>query len=169
VFLDVEGTDLEALAYDKKRDEFLIADETRAKVWYIDDGGRRHDPIEIEDADDGNSGIEGLAVAPNGHVFAVKEKDPSRIYELDEDGDLETAKKVDFTDDLSAITYNASDRHIYVLGDEEHTLYRLDSDWDVDRAWKLPLDHPEGIAFDGDTLYVVSDTEARIYTFELVD
>lgn len=167
VQLDVEGTDLEALAYDGKRDEFMIADESKAKIWSIDSTGRRHDSIELDSADDGNSGIEGIIVAPDGHLFAVKEKAPARIYELDDNGELVDSKKIDFASDLSAITYNPSDHHLYVLSDEEHTLYRLEHDWDVDRAWTLPLKHPEGLAFDGDRLYVVSDSEARIYTFDL--
>jgi uncharacterized protein YjiK len=165
--VNVDGSDLEALAYDKKLKQFLIADEAKAKIWWLKDDGSRDASLEIDNADDGNSGIEGLVVAPNGHLFAVKEKDPSRLYEMDEDGNLINSKKLDFARDFSAVTYNTADRHLYVLSDEEHKLYRLDSNWDKDRSWKLPLDHPEGIAFDGTTLYVVSDSEARIYTFEM--
>lgn len=167
VHLNIDGNDLEALAYDNKRDQFLIADELKAKIYWIDKNGHRESSLELDDADDGNSGIEGLVIGANDHIFAVKEKDPSRIYELDDDGEVVDDKKIDFARDISAITYNTKDRHLYVLSDEEHELYRLDADWDVDRSWKLPLDHPEGIAFDGDTLYVVSDSEERIYTFEM--
>ena len=166
-YMNVDGTDLEALAYDKKLKQFLIADEAKAKVYWINADGQREASLEIDNADDGNSGIEGLVVAPNDHLFALKEKDPSRLYEMDADGNLITSKKLEFARDFSAVTYNAMDRHLYVLSDEEHKLYRLDASWDKDRSWKLPLDHPEGIAFDGSTLYVVSDSEARIYTFEL--
>jgi uncharacterized protein YjiK len=76
---------------------------------------------------------------------------------------------VEFANDLSAITYNDDDDHLYVLSDEDHSLYRLDKHWNADRAWKLPVDHPEGVAFDGSTVYVVTDNDHRIYTFELVD
>jgi uncharacterized protein YjiK len=166
--LDIEGHDLEAVAVDANG-EFLVADESRAKIWHIDRDGHRHDPIEIPDADDGNSGIEGLAFARNGHLMVAKEKDPARIIELDGDGDEVANEKVDFSDDLSALAYNPEDKHLYALSDEDHSLYRLDSDWNVDTAWKLPIKHPEGIAFDGSILYIASDSEERLYVFELGD
>ncbi|HEX5061531.1 MAG TPA: SdiA-regulated domain-containing protein [Kofleriaceae bacterium] len=169
VHMNVDGTDLEAIGFDPDRGEFLIADETKSKIWTIDAAGDRHDAIELDNADDGNSGIEGIVVAGNGHLYAVKEKDPARIYELDADGTLLASKKIELADDLSAITYNADDDHLYVLSDEDRSLFRLDKHWNADRAWKLPVDHPEGVAFDGTTLYVVSDGDHRIYTFELVD
>lgn len=167
-YVNIDGHDLEALGYDHTRNEFLIADELEAKIWTIDESGNRHDSIEIDNASDGNSGIEGIVVrSTDDHLFAVKEKDPARIYELETDGTLIFSKKIDFATDLSGVSYNASDKHMYVLSDEDHTLFRLDNEWDPDRAWKLPVDKPEGLAFEGNTLYIVSDSENRIYTFEL--
>jgi len=167
-YVNIDGHDLEALGYDHTRNEFMIADELKAKIWTINEEGGRHDSIEIDNASDGNSGIEGIVVTtPDDRLFAVKEKDPARIYELKTDGTLVDSKKIDFATDLSGVSYNASDRHVYVLSDEDHSLFRLDSSWNPDRAWKLPVDKPEGLAFSGNTLYIVSDSENRIYTFEL--
>ncbi len=166
--LDIEGHDLEALAVDASG-EFLVADESKAKVWHIDRDGHRHDPIEIEDASDGNSGIEGLTFGKNGHLLVAKEKDPARLIELDRDGEQVENEKITFSDDLSAITYNPDDQHLYALSDEDHSLYRLDSDWEVATAWKLPIEHPEGVAFDGAVVYIASDSEERLYVFELGD
>lgn len=168
-FINTQGTDLEAISFDPDRGEFLLADESRAKIWHIDSDGGRHDAIELHDAQDGNSGIEGLTVLPNGHLIVAKEKDPARIFELDADGTVLDEKKIEFTLDLSAMTYNPDDDHLYALSDEKQSLYRLDKHWNADRAWALPIKHPEGIAFDGSTLYVVSDSEQRIYTFTLED
>jgi uncharacterized protein YjiK len=166
--LDIEGHDLEAIAVDVNG-EFLVADESRAKIWHIDLDGHRHDPIEIPDAEDGNSGIEGLAFGKSGHLMVAKEKDPARIIELDTGGNELANEKVHFSDDLSALAYNPEDKHLYALSDEDHSLYRLDSSWEVDTAWKLPIEHPEGIAFDGSIVYIASDSEERLYVFELGD
>jgi len=164
--IDIEGSDLEAIAVDDDG-EFLVADESRAKIWHIDGDGNRHDPIEIEDAEDGNSGIEGLTFTTDGHLLVGKEKDPARIIELDRHGIQLANDKVHFSSDLSALTYNPDDKHVYALSDEDHSLYRLDSHWDVDTAWKLPIKHPEGVAFDGSIVYIASDSEERLYLFEL--
>jgi len=163
---DVEGTDMEALAFDNKHDAFIVGDESTGKIWRIDDDGSRRDPIELDDTDDGNSGIEGLAFDEHGHLFVAKEKDPARIYELDDDGNVLHDTKIDFASDLSALAWNPADEHLYALSDEEQALYKLDKDLDIDTAWRLPMTHPEGLAFDGDRILIVSDSEERLYELE---
>lgn len=167
--IDVEGHDLEALAFDEVRGELMIADESHARVWHIAGDGTRYDPIDVPDADDGNSGIEGLAFDRDGHLVVAKEKDPARLIVLDELGGELDHEKIDFADDLSALAFRPDDGHLYALSDADHSLYRLERDFDVDRAWKLPIEHPEGLAFDGDLVYIASDSEERLYVLALVD
>ena len=166
-YLNVDARDLEAIAFEPASGEFLLGDEQTAKVWHIDGDGGRHDAIEIDAAQDGNSGIEGLTVLPNGDLIVAKEKHPAKIFQLDASGTLVDKKTIEFTADISAITWNPDDEHLYALSDEKQSLYRLDKHWNADRAWALPFKHPEGIAFDGSTLYIVSDSAERIYEFEL--
>jgi uncharacterized protein YjiK len=166
--IGVRGTDLEALAIDDEG-RFFIADESTGKIWRLHESGERDKEIEIDDVDDGNSGIEGLAFDDNGHLFVAKEKDPARIYELDTDREVIDVKRIGFADDLSALAFNSDDGHLYALSDEEHALFRLDKNLGKKTKWELPIDHPEGIAFsdDGTTLFIASDTEERLYVFEL--
>lgn len=164
--IDVAARDLEALAVDGEG-RFAIADESDTKVWFVDKDGERTHAFEIEDVEDGNSGIEGLAFGDDGHLYVAKEKDPARIYELDTEGRVVARAKIELADDLSALAWNPRDGHLYALSDDERALFRLDKDFDADAAWRLPVEHPEGIAFDGTSLYVVSDSEERIYEFEL--
>lgn len=163
--LNVQGTDIEALAFDDEGHLFL-ADESDGKIWRVDsDGDRKGDPIEL--IDDHNSGIEGLAFDDDGRLWAAKEKDPARIYSYQLDtGELDH-EKVEFASDLSALTFDPSDGHLYALSDEDRTLFRLDRKLGVDKAWKLPIEHPEGIVIEDDTLYVVSDSEERLYVFDI--
>lgn len=165
--IGVRGTDLEALAVDEGR--FFIADESTGKIWRLKANGDRDKEIELDDVDDGNSGIEGLAFDDDGHLFVAKEKDPARIYELDTDTEVIDVTRIDFADDLSALAFNPDDGHLYALSDEEHALFRLDKNLSKKTKWELPIDHPEGIAFDDDgtTVYIASDSEERLYVFEL--
>lgn len=164
--VNVEGKDLEAVAVDDDG-HFYVAGESNAKVWRLDGDGERVSSIEVDDADDGNSGIEGLAFDDDGHLFVAKEKDPARIWKLEGDGDEVARAKIEFAADLSALAWNPSDGHLYALSDQEQALYRLDSDFDMITAWRLPIEKPEGLAFDGDTVYIASDSEERLYVFEL--
>jgi uncharacterized protein YjiK len=164
--VDVQGTDLEAIAIDDE-DRFYIADESKQKIWRVNHDGDRKESIEV-DTSDSNSGIEGLAFDNDGHLFVANEKDPARIITLDAgDGEELDRKKLDFLPDLSALAWNPDDEHLYALSDEAHRLYRLDSDFHKVTVWKLPIENPEGLAFDGSTVYVASDAENRLYVFEL--
>lgn len=165
--IDIKGNDVEGLAFSPDG-EIYVADESTAKIWHVDaDGNRDGDPIEVVDADDGNSGLEGLAFNDKGHLYVAKEKQPPKIYELDTDFGQLDKEKIDFAGDLSALAWNPADGHLYALSDEDHALFRLEKDFGVDKAWSLPIEHPEGLAFDGDTLYVCSDSESKLYVFEI--
>jgi uncharacterized protein YjiK len=166
--IGVRGTDLEAVAVDDEG-RFYIADESTGKIWRLHDNGERDKEIELDDVDDGNSGIEGLAFDDDGHLFVAKEKDPARIYELDTNNEVIDVKRIEFADDLSALAWNYDDGHLYALSDEEHALWRLDKNLKKMTAWRLPIEHPEGVAFsdDGTTVYIASDSEERLYVFEL--
>lgn len=161
---DVEGTDLEAVAIDSDG-RFYVADESKAKVWRLQDDGDRDEGFDI-DVSDGNSGIEGLTFDDDGHML-VGQENPAKIIVLDKSGDELDRVKLDYADDLSALSWNPEDNHLYALSDEEHKLFRLDSDFDNITSWKLPIDHPEGLAFDGKRVFIASDSEERLYVFEL--
>jgi len=164
--IDVEAIDLEALAIDDEG-HFYIADEQDQKVWRVNSDGERKESFDI-DVDDGSSGIEGLAFDDEGHMLVGTEKNPTQIIELKAGSGEETrSAKLDFADDLSALSFNYDDGHLYALSDEEHKLFRLDNDFDKITSWKLPIEHPEGLAFDGNKVYIVSDSEERLYVFEL--
>jgi uncharacterized protein YjiK len=163
--IDVEGTDLEALALDDDG-RFYIGDESKARIWRVDSDGERKESFDIETTD-GNSGIEGIAFDKDGYMLVAKEKNPATIIILDNDGDEKDRKKLDFADDLSALTWNPDDDHLYALSAVEQKLWRLDGDFDKITSWDLPIEEPEGLAFDGTTLYIASDSEERLYVFEL--
>jgi len=164
--IDIDGHDLEALTFDPQTGEFVIADESKARVWHIDASGTRRDPIDIADAEDGNSGIEGLTYDDEHHLVIGKEKDPARVFVYDGTTEIDR-KKLGWISDLSALAWH--DGHLWVLSDEDRALFEVNADYEVEVAWRLPIDKPEGLAFYGSYVYVCSDSEQRIYVFDLED
>jgi uncharacterized protein YjiK len=167
--IEVGGTDLEALAVHPVTKQFAIGDERDDKIWFVDAQGNRDSYFEIDGIADRNSGIEGLAFDDRGHLFVAKEKRPARIYELDPTGVELARTDIRFASDLSALAWNRIDGRLYALSDVDRALYRLDKHLEADVAWRLPIENPEGIAFDGTTLYVISDAEARLYQFAIIE
>jgi uncharacterized protein YjiK len=164
--INVEGRDIEGLAIDGDG-RFYIADEADGMIWRVSRSGERRESFEV-DTNGGNSGIEGITFDDDGRLLVANEKDPARIIVIDPDDGHEIEREtLHFADDLSALTFNFDDGHVYALSDIEHKLFRLDSNFRKLTSWKLPIYNPEGLAFDGDTLYVASDYEERLYVFEL--
>ena len=165
--LAIGFTDLEAIAFDTVTREFLIAPEGRGAILRLSAEGTQVSTNGVKWADDGNSGLEGLAVrADDGHVFAAKEKDPAQIAEYDENGRQVRRVDVDFASDLSELAL-ADDGFLYALSDEDQALFRLDADMNVLRTWPLPMKHPEGLAVHAGRVYVANDGEDRLYVFRL--
>jgi hypothetical protein len=165
--LAIAFTDLEAIAFDPVTREFLIAPEGRGAILRLSAEGTQVSTNGVKWADDGNSGLEGLAVRPDdGHVFAAKEKAPAQLAEYDENGHRVRRVDVGFASDLSELTLG-DDGFLYALSDEDQALFRLDADLDVLRTWPLPMQNPEGLAVHAGRVYVANDGEDRLYVFRL--
>ncbi len=168
--IHVDAVDMEAVEVDPLTGELLVAIESSAEVWRISRTGQRLDRLRLGWAEDGNDGLEGLALRPSdGHLFVAKERRPARIAEFDEDGDRLSRDRVDFAADLSDLAWSATDDFLYAISDIDQRLYRLDGSLEVLASWPLPVAHPEGLAIVGDTVYVVSDTERTLLELRLWD
>lgn len=142
----------------------------------------------------GNSGFEGLTWHPQrGTLFAVLEGPPGLLVEIS--ADLETilssvslTAKRGFTDpdnpgakvDFSGVAYDAKRKCFWVLSDEAERVFLFDPDsekvtqslsleWVNKQGKRESVKKPEGIALspEGDLLYVVSDSEARLYQWQI--
>lgn len=165
--LAIGFTDLEAIAFDTVTREFLIAPEGRGAILRLSAEGTQVSTNGVKWADDGNSGLEGLAVrADDGHVFAAKEKAPAQIAEYDENGHRVRRVDVDFARDVSELALG-DDGFLYALSDEDQALFRLDAGLGVLRTWPLPMQNPEGLAVHAGRVFVANDGEDRLYVFRL--
>jgi uncharacterized protein YjiK len=114
-----------------------------------------------------NKGFESITWNPVKQRFVcVTEKDPVLIMEFDTN--FQVLNEIDFSKfarDISAATFY--DNSIWLLSDEDRTLFRCNANnYAIEKAFKLPLINPEGIAFDNEgNLFVCSDDRERLYTF----
>jgi uncharacterized protein YjiK len=142
----------------------------------------------------GNSGFEGLTWHPQrGHLFAVLEGPPGLLVEIS--ADLETivssvalTAKRGFIDpddaetkiDFSGVAYDAQRERLWILSDEAARVFLFDPDtgkvtqslpleWVSKKGKQKTVNKPEGITLsaDGNQLYVVSDSEARLYQWRI--
>ncbi len=161
-----EGVDFEGV--EVKDDGVYVVDEATRQLhrfnrhtlekegsWYVPYNGGR------------NKGYESLAYNPSANRFLViTERDPVLIRELNED--FIPVKEYTFNDarDISAARWY--DGYMYLLSDEDHTVFRCDPvTYKVLHSWKVNIHNPEGLAFDRQGgLIIISDDRHRLYFFD---
>ncbi len=180
-FLDTEG-----IAHVSK-DEFIIAEEGRQTIVFVRIGpdteavGYESCRKIVLDPESGrNRGIEGVACNPNPkkrRLFAVKEKNPRRIYRLDEASQEGPAPKVEQCwdiekrslgmRDLSDVYFHAPTGHLLILSHESLCVVECTvkgkevsrmSLADGESGLEEGPPKPEGITMDGaGNLYICSE------------
>jgi uncharacterized protein YjiK len=163
--LDVPGNDLQALAYDPVREQLVYGDESTAVVRYIDIDGNVTESLRVDDAADApQAGVTALAVDDLGHLFVGKNNSPALVLELDA-GKPVWRVKLDWITDLSALAFH--DGRMYALSDRDDSLYRIDSNYEPELAWRLAVPDAEGLTFDGSHIYVASGDTRQLFEFDL--
>jgi hypothetical protein len=166
VSLDARG--MEGIAVDPFHGLIGVSEEERGAIVWLSLEGQALEEIEPHGAHDGNSGIEGLAFRlSDGHWFAAKEKEPTRILEIDPDGNVVLSTKIEWVTDVASIEHSPDDDHLYVLSDEDRLLVRLAPDLSPEQTWQIDVEQPEGLAIAGGRLWIVSDSQQTLQAYEL--
>lgn len=113
-----------------------------------------------------NKGFEALCRNPkSGRLIAITEKDPSWIFELDDN--LEVVNRIRFSglSDVSAATVWKG--NLLFLSDEDHCIARISpQDYTIEKRISIPVINPEGLApTPSGQLVVSSDDRGLLYFF----
>lgn len=162
---------------------YLIAEERLRKITPItlsltDGRYQRQSPtLELDVGDKKNNGLEGVAFSKaSGTLFVANEKNPAVIFKIEgfnlPHHPLKIKKIYSSSNDISGLTWSDSRQRLYVLSDETKSLVEMDSTGKVFRESDLSdfaqtIAQPEGVAIEGNTLYVVSEPHC-FYAFDIV-
>lgn len=167
--LSYVGSDLEGIAYDRSDRTLWVAEENRREIIHLDlDGGvlSRH---QLDLSGEKNSGIEGLCLDDKGHMFALNEKRPGLLLELDAGHSISARRDVRFAKDYSGIAFDPKSGDFWIVSDQSQELYLWSRQTGVALRHPLPFPKAEGVAVNdaGDRIYIVSDSENKLYVYEL--
>ena len=147
----------------------LLLAEERARQIVAYDMGTGHTikhRIDIENNDD-NSGIEGVAYADNlNAVFILNEKNPGKLIRLRSDFSIIAAYDLNFAVDYSGIFHESSTNNLWILSDQNKTLNKCTLRGDLIKSYSISITQAEGIAISEDKIYVVSDTEEKLFIYK---
>ena len=114
-----------------------------------------------------NKGFESLTWnASKNQFLAFTEKDPTWIFELDQNFSVLNKQKLKGPSDISAAAFSKG--KLFILSDEDHAIFRYNPEtMEKEKKFKLDIINPEGLTFGPDgSLYVVSDDLGMLYRFE---
>ncbi len=165
--LSYQGQDLEGIAVDAKNNTLWVAEERTRELVNIDSTGQELQRYRILDGND-NSGLEGICIDANHHLFTIKEKKPGLFISLKPDFTIEKKLELNFANDYAGLCADSLTNRFWILSAQDQTLFYWDfSSHKVLSQFKLSLRTPEGIAIDfkHGRFYIVSDSEERLYVF----
>lgn len=151
--------------------EVVIDDDDRMKVSYP------RESILVEKKRWNNNGIEGVAYDAEGkRFFAVKEKNPPRLYSIaweegeDKPGEVEvimefSEETVDLSD-VSGCFYDEKTGHLLVLSDENSCLVELTPEGELIGSLEVPAFQPEGVTMGGDRKIYILGEPNKFFGFE---
>jgi uncharacterized protein YjiK len=165
----LNGFDLEGICSVNDSLLAVVFERTR-EVVIIDTSGNELKRFKLDIAGNDNQGLEGIEYdQENKHFYVIKEKNPCLLIEYDIDFGLIRKDTLKFSSDVSGLFYEASEKLLWVLSDENSCVNIIDLQRIVQQKLSFNLNQPEGIAFNPveERLYIVSDLEEELYIFKV--
>lgn len=162
------GIDLEGVVFDTTRKVLWVAEEQTREIVKVDLSGAELERHRILNGQD-NSGLEGICLDSSGTIFLLKEKNPGLFIELNRDFSVKQQLELGFAGDYSGICCAGAPGEFWIVSDQSQMVYRWSRKNGVSERYSLPINKAEGVAYNvtNGRLYVVSDSEAKLYVFSL--
>lgn len=166
--LNFHGSNLEGITINPADNSLWIVEEGLGEIIQIDSIGNELSRHWIPSVRDGAGGLEGITYnITNKHFYALKEKDPGVLLELDDTLSTISYKRIFFADDFSGIDFDANNSELWIVSHQSEKIFRCKLDGEVIEYFAISLPQAEGIAYDADNklIYIVDDAEEKLYTF----
>jgi len=117
--------------------------------------------------DELNAGIEGITYNPNTqNSYFLNEKNPEKLFKLNSSFNIISSYDLDFANDYSGIFYDAIDNLLWIVSDESQSINKCTLEGELIESFLINVQKPEGIAIANDKIYIVSDSQEKLYIFQ---
>jgi len=167
--IEVHADDPEGITTNEIGDTLYVAEEGKRTILkYTLNGQLVGKAIRVNVSGFANHGLEGITYVPPASGFWVtNEKDPRLLIRL-QPNDTEAQRfPFEASGDLSGLCYDPEGPFLWLISDESQAIYKLNVQGNVLKFWNIPVVKGEGIALAPENkIFVVSDSESRLYVFE---
>ena len=160
------GSDLEGIAFSTNCDTIYVVEETKQLVSIFSAAGTLLSSFPINVATNPNHALEGITRNTlNGHLIILNEKLPCMLLEFNNSVEIRR-KEINYTIDISDVFFEESSNNYWIVSHESQKILKLTSDFNLISEWTIPIIQAEGITIVEDKIYIVSDSENKMYVFQ---
>lgn len=168
----VEGTistsssDLEGITLSKNCDTIYVVEETKKIVSTYSISGTLLKSFSVNVATNPSHALEGIVKNNlNYRLFVLNEKLPCMILEFSDTMEVRR-KEINYSIDISDIFFDETANHYWIVSHESRKIMKLNSSFDLLAEWTVPILQAEGITIVKNKIYIVSDSESKMYVFQ---
>jgi uncharacterized protein YjiK len=162
--IPVAATDLEGITLSANADTFYVVEETASQITRFLPNGTKVSSQPVHIMTDPRHALEGITMDPDGHLVVLNEKTPTALGEFSGTTEVRRITLTE-TSDISDICYDAATDAWWIISDESRKVLKYSRTGQLLGVWATPLEQGEGIAFIGNRMYLVSDSDAKFYVF----
>lgn len=160
------SSDMEGITLSQNCDTIYVVEETNRKVTSYSELGVRLNSFTVDVATDPKHALEGIARnSSNNRLIVLNEKLPCMLLEFNGTTEI-WRKEINYTTDISDIFYDAATNNLWIVSDESQKILQLTYNTNLINEWKIPVQQAEGITIVNDKVYIVSDSERKLYIFQ---
>lgn len=169
--LKYSGNDLEGLCY--VGNQFVyVAEERLRKIVKLDwQGNLISEKIIPVENNQENEGLEGISYATfNQHFYIINEMNPGLLIETDKNLNVLYTYPLTFAYDFSGICVDNVNQELWIVSDLSASVNKCTMQGELIESYQIPVTNAEGVAFNpvDSTLYVISDSQSKLYKFNLI-
>ncbi len=160
--------DLEGISIGNHAQHLYLAEERRREIIQIDTTGSVLARYALDISGKKNSGLEGITWHPTEKVFYVlNEKKPALVLQLNSDFQIAEKYPIRDVQDISGIAFDPQRNFFWIISDENRAVFTWTPIEGISRSFSLPIRKVEGIAIQGNRLFLVSDDSAKLYEYTI--
>lgn len=162
--IQVNANDLEGITLSKNLDTIYVVEESDKLVTSFLLNGTKINSFSVNVSTNSTNGLEGITVGANNYFYVLNEKLPRYLVKLQNEVEI-SRTEITAADDLSDVCYDFILDCLWIISDESEKIIKVSKSGLVISEWQIPFSKGEGIAILNDKIYVVRDSNAKMYIF----
>jgi len=160
----VNANDLEGITLSSNNDTIYVVEESDNLITSFLLNGSKINSFSKDVSTNSSNGLEGITFDNMRNLFVINEKFPKYLIKLKNQVEL-GSYEITEVEDLSDICYDNALDCFWLISDESKKVIKISKTGIVQSEWSIPFDKGEGITFVEDKMYIVRDSDSKMYIF----